>query len=612
MILPLCRSRLAATALSALIALAAQAQPEPPAAEPASPAPIVEPAEPAAAPAAAAAPEQPGAWPSAMTAELFYEVLVGELQTRSGDLGDGYELVLDAARRSPDNRLFRRAVEIALQARSGDNALAAARAWKDAMPESSEARRFELQILIALNRIGDTLEPLRAEIAATPEAERPALMMALARGYSQAADKKQAMTVFEQGLADELKNPATGGAAWVAAGRLRLAAGQAAGALDAALKGQEMSPSAEGPALLALELIDPSRPRAEAIVKRYLEDPKAQIEIRIAYARALAGGGRHADAIAELTALTEARPELPEPWLLLGGVQAQARQDAAAQASIRRFISLLDGQGGQDGPSDREAAKRRLSQAYLLMSQLAERRDDFAEADGWLARIDDAGDLPNVQMRRAALLARQGKLPQARELLRALPERTADDKRQKLLAEVQLLREAGQYQAAYDLLRQASAASPDDADLLYDQAMLAEKIDRLDEMERLLRRLIELKPGNQHAYNALGYSLADRKVRLNEAKTLIQKAVQLAPDDPFIADSLGWVEFRLGNTAQALRILEEAYKRRPDPEIGAHLGEVLWAAGKRDRALAVWKEASLADAANETLQETLKRLGVKL
>ncbi len=139
------------------------------------------------------------------------------------------------------------------------------------------------------------------------------------------------------------------------------------------------------------------------------------------------------------------------------------------------------------------------------------------------------------------------------------------------------------------MLAQASAAAPNDVDLIYDQAMVAEKLNRLDEMERLLRRVIELKPDNQNAYNALGYSLADRKVRLEEARTLIQKAVQLAPDDPFIADSLGWVEYRLGNTTEAMRILEDAYKRRPDPEIGAHLGEVLWAAGQRDRAMSIWK-----------------------
>jgi Flp pilus assembly protein TadD len=180
------------------------------------------------------------------------------------------------------------------------------------------------------------------------------------------------------------------------------------------------------------------------------------------------------------------------------------------------------------------------------------------------------------------------------------------------MAEVGLLRENKQYQTAYDLLGRGIARFPEDTDLLYDQATLAEKMDRLSEMERLLRQFIAAKPDVATGYNALGYSLADRNVRLDEAKQLIQKAVELAPGDPFIADSLGWVEFRLGNKTEALRILEAAYKQRPDPEIAAHLGEVLWSMGQRDRALMLWKEAQLQDAENETLVQTLKRLRVRL
>ncbi|CAN7256103.1 tetratricopeptide repeat protein [Variovorax sp. LjRoot84] len=601
------RSRLAAAALLTLAALAVQAQPGTPVpAAPTSPAPIIEPAAPAVTTPAAAVQRAEKAQASALTAELFYEVLMGELTARTGDPGSGYALVLDAARRSRDGKLFQRAVEIALQARSGDAALAAARAWKETLPESREARRFELQILIALNRIGETAEPLRAELAATPQVERPFLMAVIARNYARATDKKLAASVVEQALADELKSPATGGAAWSTVGRLRLAAGDTSGALEAARRGQEADPSSDGPAMLALELMDPGQPLAEPLVKRYLAGPKALPELRVAYARVLVEGRRYEDASAELAALTVARPELPEPWLLLGSLQTQARQDAAAESSLKRYIGLADTQ------RDAEARSRGQTQAFLLLAQLAERRKDFTGAEHWLGRIDSTEDLVGAQTRRAALLVRQGKLPQARELVRGLPERTADEKKQKFLAEVQLLRDAKQYQAAYDMLTEASTASPQDTDLIYDRAMVAEKLNRLDEMERLLRRLIELKPDNQNAYNALGYSLADRKVRLEEARTLIRKAVQLAPEDPFIADSLGWVEFRLGNIDEAMRILEAAYKRRPDPEIGAHLGEVLWAKGQRDRALSIWKEAHLVDADNETLQETLKRLRVKL
>lgn len=620
------RSRLAAAVLMAMLAIGAAAQtpsnaptaqtavPPPPVgtpapASPTSPGQIIERKAPPGAPGNAAATRKQAdnspALSSAMTAELFYEVLVGEMSVRS-DPGAAYGMVLDAARRSRDEKLFQRAVEIALQSRSGDAALAATRAWKEALPDSREARRFELQILIAMNRIGETVQPLRAEIAATPEVERPFLMALIARNYARATDKKLAASVVEQALVDELNNPATGGAAWATVGRLRLAAGDAAGALDAAIKGQQIDPSAEAPAILALDMIDPKQPLAEPIVLRYLEGPKAQPDVRIGYARVLVEGRRFSDAAAQLSILTASRPDLPDPWLLLGSLQAQARQDATAEASFKRYVALLSAQ------PDSEARARGLNQAYLLLAQLAERRKDFPAAEAWLGRIDSSDDQAGAQARRAALLAREGKLQQARDLIHQMPEGTPEEKKIKFLTEVELLRDAKQYQAAYDMLAKASAAAPNDADLIYDQAMVAEKLGRTDEMERLLRRLIELKPENQNAYNALGYSLADRKVRLEEARTLIQKAVSLAPDDPFIADSLGWVEYRLGNTAEALRILEDAYRRRPDPEIGAHLGEVLWASGQRDRAVTIWKEASLADADNETLQETLKRLHVKL
>jgi tetratricopeptide (TPR) repeat protein len=610
------RHRLAAAASLVLLACAVHAQTSDPAA-PNSPAPIIErpapsrpPAKPAVAPVAAKpASEDPVAQPSALTAELFYEILMGEMTTRSGDPGSGYALVLDAARRLRDGKLFQRAVEIALQSRSGDAALAAARAWQETLPNSRDARRIELQILIALNRIGETAELLRAEVAATSQVERPLLMAVIVRNYSRATDKKLAASVVEQALVDELKKPATGGLAWATVGRMRLNAGDTSGALDAAFKGQQIDPASDAPAALALEMIDPGQPLAEPIVTRYLAgNPKASPDLRIAYARALVENRRYTDSAAQLQTLTAARPELAEPWLLLGSLQAQARQDGAAETSLKRYVELA---ANQKDPKDADDRQRGITQAYLVLSQLAERRKDFTGAERWLARVDSTDDLVVAQTRRAGLLARQGKLPQAREVLRGLPERTPEDKKQKFLAEVQLLRDAKQYQAAYDMLAQASVAAPNDSDLVYDQAMVAEKLNRLDEMERLLRRLIELKPENQNAYNALGYSFADRKIRLDEARTLIQKAVQLAPEDPFIADSMGWVEFRLGNTTEAIRILEAAYKTRPDPEIGAHFGEVLWSVGQKDRAVTIWKEALLSDAENETLQETLKRLRVK-
>ena len=161
---------------------------------------------------------------------------------------------------------------------------------------------------------------------------------------------------------------------------------------------------------------------------------------------------------------------------------------------------------------------------------------------------------------------------------------------------------------AYEVYGRALERWPRDLDLLYEQAMVAEKVNRLQDMERLLRRVMELKPDHAHAHNALGYSLADRGTRLPEARALIVRALELLPGDPFITDSLGWVEFRLGNHAEALRLLQQAYAARADAEIAAHLGEVLWVKGQREEALRVWREGRQRDAGNEVLRETLQRL----
>ncbi|HSV44992.1 MAG TPA: tetratricopeptide repeat protein [Ramlibacter sp.] len=543
--------------------------------------------------------------PTALDAELFYQLLLGELNARGSEPGAGYSLVLDAARKTNDPALYQRAVDIAFQARSGESALQAARAWKQAHPDSRDANRYVLQILVALNRVDESIEPLRSELALSEGAERNAALAAVPRIYSRVSDKKLAASAVEQALAERLADPASAASAWTTVGRLRLAATDTAGALEAARRAQAATPSSEGPAILGLELMDPKLPQAEAIVRTYLDGAKPLPELRMGYARALLDALRYAEASQQLQLITTAKPDYAEAWLVRGTLQAQDNQLDAADTSLKRYVELAQRQPGG------EERARGLAQAYLALSQIAEKRKDFAQAGAWLDRIENAQDLVSAQNRRASILARQGKLDEGRKLLQALPERNPAEARVKLMAEVQLLRDNKEYKPAYDLLAKAAAQQSGDTDLLYDLAMLAEKLGSLDEMERLLRRVIEAKPDYHHAYNALGYSFADRNVRLEEGRQLIRKALEFAPGDPFISDSLGWVEFRLGNKAEALRILDTAYKARPDAEIAAHLGEVLWSMGQRDRAQSVFKEGVLLNAENETLQETLKRLRVR-
>jgi tetratricopeptide (TPR) repeat protein len=247
-----------------------------------------------------------------------------------------------------------------------------------------------------------------------------------------------------------------------------------------------------------------------------------------------------------------------------------------------------------------------------MLAQTAEQRKDFAGAQAWLEKLGDAQGSPAVTQRRASLLARQGKMDEATALLRNLPERTPEEMRAKAMGQAQLLRDAKDWKAARAVLVVANERLDDDAELLYEQALLAEKLTSYDEMEGLLRRVMTLKPEQPNAYNALGYSLADRNIRLPESRELIARALALAPDDPFITDSLGWVEFKLGHTDEALRLLRAAFKSRPDTEIAAHLGEVLWAAGKLDEARNIWRSGRERDASNDVLQETLARLKVDL
>ena len=545
---------------------------------------------------------------SALSGELFYQLLLGELNVRGGEPGAGYSLILDAARKTKDAKLFQRAVEIALLARSGDSALLAARAWKQTLPDSREANRFIIQILTGLNRTGDTLEPLKFEIAATPPADRSTVILAIPRYFARVTDKQLAATTVEQALSNYTGNVPVAVASWTSIGRMRLEAGDTEGALAAARKAHAIDANSEYPALLALALMNAKVHPAEDILKNYISGT-AKPEIEMEYARLLLGEQRYAEGQTQLQATTRKHPDYAPAWLIQGALALQEKNNLVAEPSFLRYVELA---AGAQSSAAKPEPDRGLTQAYLSLAQIAEQRKDYAQADAWLQRIDNAEDRFNAQIQRAAILARQGKLDEARLVIRSQPEKAPGDARLKISAEAQLLRDNKQYLAAYELLAQATARYPSDLDLFYDMAMVAEKLDKLDDMERLLRSIVAIDPKYHHAYNALGYSLAERNLRLPEAKQLIQKALEYAPGDPFISDSLGWVEFRSGNFEEAVRILQEAFTAKPDAEIAAHLGEVLWRMERREQALEAWRAGAKLNSNNETLVETLKRLRVTL
>jgi tetratricopeptide (TPR) repeat protein len=540
--------------------------------------------------------------------ELFYELLLGEMSATIGDTANAYALMMDAGRKSGSGKVFERAIELGLRARSADAALDAARAWQRAIPTSREANRYVLQILIGLNRVSDTLEPLRRELAGTTGKERINTINLLPRYYARVTDKTLAAEQLETALVTDLRSDTTGPAAWAALGLMRLQAGNSAGALEAAQKGAALNPLSDEIAVLTLNLLDSKAEQAQPMVNAYLAG-KPLPDLQMAYVRKLIASNRMPDARLQLAALTDHSPEFAEGWLMRGSVQLQDRLLSDAETSLKRYLQLVGADGTpSDGAQARPETERSTVQALLMLAQIADDTDTPAEAEAYLSRINSPQDALRVQIRRALMAARQGKIEEARAQIRATPESQPDDARAKLSAEVQLLRDNQMYAEAYTLLQESLPRFTKDAGLAYEQAMLAEKLNRPADMERLLRKVIADFPDYYHAYNALGYLLADKNQRLPEARILVTKALEFAPNDPFIVDSLAWVEFRSGNLAEARRLLEKAYDLRPDAEIAAHLGEVLWTLGLKDEATDIWRTAQQSAPTNATLQETIQRL----
>ncbi len=584
------------TSLAAWAAPAAQAKPADP--------------KPAAASEAASAPLN-----SELDAPLFYQLLVGELELRSGQPGVAYQVLLDAARRTSDEELFSRVVSIALQARAGDQALQAAKAWRDTLPKSTAAQQMTLQLLAALNRPNEAPEPLRALLALSPAEQRSGVLMSMPRLFQRAAEPKRVLAALDPVLESAAAQKETRLAALLTQARLSIAAGDTARAFSLCKSLAAEYPDADDAMQLALELMT-TRPEAESLIKARLTAQPSNHALRLAYGQALVRAQRAADAAKEFRAVTQAAPQISTAWFGLGALELDLRHPQEAENALGEYLALLDKNptpANETQAQAQEAAEREArQQAWLMLAQAAEMRGDLQSAEAWLLKVDSPDRMMEAQFRRASLLARQGKMSQARAIIQTLPEDSPEKLRSKLLAESQLLREAHDWKTAYEVLAKANERIPDDADMLYEQSMMAEKLGRFEEMEQLLRKVIATKADHFHAYNALGYSLAERNIRLEEARELIAKALSFVPTEPFILDSMGWVEFRLGRKAEALRLLRQSYAARPDAEIAAHLGEVLWANEQPEEARQIWQEGLKRDPKNEALLETLKRLKVSL
>ncbi len=522
-----------------------------------------------------------------LTAPMLYDFLLGEIAQQRGSAGFAAQTYLDLAKRTRDPRVARRAVELANFARMPELALDAARVWQDIDPASLQALQTVVVLLVGAKRV-DEIDPYLAKLFASSDSAAANGFMQLGRLLANSPDAAANLRLVRK-LAE--RYPALPQAHFAVA-QAAAAANDEARALDEVRRAAALKPDWEIAAVYEAQLLQRRSPaeaakRLAAFLEKY---PDAR-DVRLNYARVLVMDKRNAEARNQFEILAKRFDKDADALYAVGLLAVQAKEYAIAEASMKRLLEL--------NYRDPDAVR------YTL-GQIADEQKDWPRAIEWYKTIQRGEYALPARIRTANAIAKQGRLEEARALLRGGAVQ-GDQQAQLLVAESQLLREANMNKEAFDLLGGALAKSPDQPDLLYDYAMTAEKADRFDVLESSLKRLIQIKPDHAHAYNALGYSFAERNLRLPEAKQLIEKAIELSPDDFFIVDSMGWVLYRMGDLKGAALQLRRAWGGRPDGEIGAHLGEVLWALGERDEARRIWQEALKASPENESLQKTLKR-----
>lgn len=535
-----------------------------------------------------------------LTGEVMYKYLAAELAFQRGEAFAAYATMLSIARSTNDPRLARRAVEFAAAGSLSAEALKAARLWRELAPHSEEAAQALLGLQIASGRIDEAKQSLAQQLAAATPATLPTAIANMQRQLARVPDRARGMALMRE-LLEPYRNSVD---AQLTLAQIAMVGGDRTTALREARDALAKHPSSELAALTLAQILDNKSESAKVLSDFLQKNPKAR-EARLAYSRMLFEQNRLADAKKEFQALLQHYPSDPTALYAAGLLAAQMNELKEAEAYLSSYIRTLGGE------PDRE---RDSTQALMVLSQIAEQRDDIAGALKWLEMVDSSaqGSYLGATLKRAQLTARSGQFDAARAILSGAEVGSDDERVRLIIGESQLLRDAGRLPEALQLIEDALTQHKDNIDLLYEHAMLAEKAGQFELMERQLRQVMKVAPENQHAYNALGYSLADRNVRLQEAYDLIRKAVSLAPEDPYIMDSLGWVEFRLGRFEQAEATLRRAYGIKADPEIAAHLGEVLWVLGREDEAMKLWRNANTKDPRNETLRGTLQRLQVKL
>ncbi|MDP1615301.1 MAG: tetratricopeptide repeat protein [Methylococcales bacterium] len=527
-----------------------------------------------------------------LTAPILFDFLIGETALQRGSLDIAVNRYVKLAKTTRDPRIAKRATEIALHAGNSFAAEQAATMWIQLEPDSVDARQTIAALLVNLGKL-DAAQPHLEKLLASEKDGLGNAFMQLNQLLSRNSDKTATLLLIQQ-LSQPYKNLpevhfAISQAAWFA-NQHQLASEEMQSAL-ALRPDWEIAAIHNGRILQRISTDD-----AAQFYRDYLKKYPESNEVRIAYTRVLIISNETDTAREQLQWLMNKNPDDAEIMLAAGLLATEMGDFDVTETSFKKALSL--------GYKDTNAVHFHLGQIYEETNRPEMAMDSYQ-------MVKSGGRYLPAQIRYADLLATQGYLKEAREHLQKLPAANDQQTAHLILAEAQILRRSKAYQEVYDLLNEGLKKLPDYPELLYDRALAADKLGKFKILEQDLRKLIKLKPDNAHAYNALGYSFAERGIELPEALKLIRKAVELAPEDPYIMDSLGWVYYRMGNLAEGLNYLNLAFTARPDAEIAAHLGEVLWVQGAKDDAINIWRSALEKEPDNEILLETLQRLTKK-
>jgi len=524
-----------------------------------------------------------------LTSDFVYKYLVGEIAGQRGDVALAGSLFYDLAKSSRDPRLAERATRAAAYSNQTQLALRAASLWAELDPASTDAQQASTQLLLGAGKLSDAQPHLQKLLA--PEETRASGFLYLNGILSRHGDKAAVLKLV-QALAKPYPDLAE---AHFSVAHSAWNAGKTDLAMEELNTAEKLQPGWELAALLRGEIhLRQSADSALQFYQSYLTQHPLANEVRLAYAKLLVNQKQFDQARVQFAPLADSADSNPEIAVAAGLLSVQLQDYVQADRYFKQAL---------------ERNYKQPDQIYLYLGQSAEQQKLDDQALTWYQRVGEGEQSFDANLHIANVLARQGKLDDARKLLQGLPDLNSEQQVQALQLEASLLASANKPQEAFDVLEHAVTTLPNTPDLIYDYAMMAEKVQRFDVMEKQLRALMILKPDFAQAYNALGYTLADRNERLNEARTLIEKAHTLSPDDHYILDSMGWLQYRLGKLEQAADYLRRAYTAQTDPEIAAHLGEVLWQQGKHEEAQKTWADALHQYPDNELLVNTTKRFG---